>query len=101
MSAEIRLSRFSRLSIIFICVGTISLVVSYLFFINIFGIPFFNICGSACEWWWSFIIDIPPQGACIEVCIMRNWLYKPLFVIGGFLDIIGLIFGALAIFIKP
>ena len=100
MSEEIRISKISKLSVFLISIGTVSLVLSYLCFINVLGIPIFNICGSACEWWWSWLIDFPPQGACIKICIIRNSFYKPLFVIGGFLDIIGLILGALAIFSK-
>lgn len=100
MSEENKISKINKLNAFLIVAGTVSLVFSYLFFINIIGIPIFNICGSACEWWWSWLINFPPQGACIEICIMRNSLYKPFFVIGVILDTIGLILGALEIFRK-
>ena len=61
--------------------GASFLVLSWLCFLYI--IPGFKICGNACEYWWSWIIDFPPQGPCILVCVPRNWLYKPFFVFGA------------------
>ncbi len=57
-------------------------IFSFLFFLNILQHPSLSICGSACEYWWSWILDIPPEPPCIEVCIQRNALYKPFFVAG-------------------
>ncbi|MHA2289037.1 MAG: hypothetical protein ACXABG_09640 [Promethearchaeota archaeon] len=45
-------------------------------------IPGFWICGSACEYIWSWLIDFPHHGACILMCVSRNLLYIPFFSIG-------------------
>ena len=80
MVSKIQLSRINQIRLILIPVGIISLIISFLCFFYV--IPGFEICGSACEYWWSWIIDFPPQGICILMCVARNWLYKPLFLIG-------------------
>jgi len=61
-------------------VGVGFLIVSFMCFLYI--IPGFWICGSACEYWWSWLIDFPRQEICILICVSRNALYKPFFVIG-------------------
>ncbi len=75
------ISKINLLRIIFLSIGILFLLFSYLCFVNI--IPGFEICGSACEYWWSWIIDFPIQKDCIEICVFRNELYKPFMVIGG------------------
>ena len=61
-------------------VGVSFLIVSLMCFLYI--IPGFWICGSACEYWWSWLIDFPRQEICILMCVSRNSLYKPFFLIG-------------------
>ena len=61
-------------------VGVVFLVVSFMCFLYI--IPGFWNCGSACEYWWSWLIDFPRQMICILMCVSRNSLYKPFFLIG-------------------
>ena len=75
------LSKRNILRLIFLSTGILFLVLSYLCFIYI--IPGFEICGSACEYWWSWIIDFPQQKVCIMICVSRNELYKPFMIIGG------------------
>ncbi len=71
---------------ILICGGVVSFVLSYLYFLNILKFPSIPIsCANACEYWWSWIVNFPPVGPCIKVCIERNFLYKPFFVIGSIL----------------
>ena len=81
-------TRKNLLRILLICIGGLFLVLSYLFFINVIKIDAFTECGSQCEYWWSWIINIPPQPICILVCVPRNALYKPFFVVGTLLIII-------------
>jgi len=61
-------------------VGVGFLIVSFMCFLNI--IPGFWTCGSACEYWWSWLIDFPRQKICVLMCVSRNSLYKPFFLIG-------------------
>jgi len=75
------ISKINILRIIFLSIGILFLTLSYLCFVYI--IPGFEICGSACEYWWSWIIDFPIQRDCIEICVFRNELYKPLMIFGG------------------
>jgi len=82
MSRVLKKKHKTILRIIFHCTGVIILVISYLCFINMMQNSLFTICGSACEYWWSWIVNLPPQGICIALCVPRNWLYKPLFLIG-------------------
>ena len=56
------------------------LIASFMCFLYI--IPGFWICGSACEYWWSWLIDFPRQEICILICVSRNSLYKLFFLIG-------------------
>ncbi|MHA1725510.1 MAG: hypothetical protein ACTSXH_11790 [Promethearchaeota archaeon] len=42
----------------------------------------FEICGSPCEYWWSWLINFPPRAYCILVCRPRNSLYKLFFILG-------------------
>jgi hypothetical protein len=74
------MSKVNLLRILLLSTGGLFLILSYLCFLYI--IPGFGICGSACEYWWSWLIDFPPEGICITLCIPRNALYKPFFVIG-------------------
>ena len=69
--------------------GIIILSISYLCFVCI--IPGFEICGSGCEYWWSWIIDYPTINECTAMCISRNALYKPLMIIGGLISISAII----------
>ncbi len=55
--------------------------------------PLFEICGSPCEYWWSWVIDYPPRDICILICRPRNGLYKPFFLLG-------LVFLALALTLR-
>ena len=72
--------------VLFLLVGASFLTVSFMCFHYI--IPGFWSCGSACEYWWSWLIDFPRQGGCILMCVSRNTLYKPFFLIGlGFIYI--------------
>ncbi|MDX1798572.1 MAG: hypothetical protein R3255_07985 [Candidatus Lokiarchaeia archaeon] len=73
--------KINILRIIFLNLGILFLVLSYLCFIYI--IPGFEICGSLCEFWWSWIIDFPKYIACFPVCISRNGLYQPFMIFGG------------------
>ena len=78
-----KLSEIKRTSFILILslvVGISFLIVSFMCFLYI--IPGFWICGSACEYWWSWLIDFPRQEICILICVSRNSLYKPFFLIG-------------------
>ena len=68
--------------IVLLASGTLFLVFSYLFFINTLPIEGFEMCGSACEYWWSWIIDFPLQGICHLACVPRNILYRPFFIVG-------------------
>jgi len=63
-------------------IGIIFLILSFLCFINIIQSPLFYECGSACEYWWTWLWNFPPQPVCILVCIPRNILYKPFFILG-------------------
>lgn len=64
-------------------IGIVSLVLSYLCFINVIAVLALEICGSYCEYWWSWIIPFPAETYCILICVPRNVLYKPLFIIGA------------------
>ena len=81
----------NKIHIILWVLGIITLGLSYLFFLNIFNISIFEICGSPCEYWWSWLINFPTLGPCIVVCQPRNSLYKPFFIIGIILIILGVI----------
>lgn len=74
------------------------LVVSYMCFRYI--IPGFSICGSACEYWWSWIIDFPRQDACVLICIIRNSLYRPFFLVGFIFIIIAVILVPIRFYLK-
>lgn len=76
------ISRINKIRITLLSIGFSILIISYLCFQNIIQIPKLEFCGSACDWWWSFVIEFPPRGACIAVCIPRNSLYRPLFILG-------------------
>jgi hypothetical protein len=76
--------------IIFLNLGILFFFLSFLCFIYV--IPGFVICGSSCEFWWSWIIDYPKLTECIHMCVNRNELYKPFMIIGGILVICDLIF---------
>ncbi|MFX0020784.1 MAG: hypothetical protein ACFE9S_00540 [Candidatus Hermodarchaeota archaeon] len=94
-------SRFKKINtvrIVFLNLGILFLIFSYLCFIYI--IPGFEICGSACEFWWSWIIDLPKYADCIEMCIIRNELYKPFMIIGGISIICEIVFEVLNIMKK-
>ncbi len=69
-----------RIALLASCI--LPLVLSYLFFINALPMEGFEMCGSMCEYWWSWIINFPPQGICPAVCVPRNQLYQPFFLIG-------------------
>ena len=69
---------FKLIYVLFVGIGF--LIVSLLCFFYI--IPGFWSCGSACEYWWSWLIDFPRQEICILMCVSRNPLYKPFFLIG-------------------
>ncbi len=72
--------------------GIIFLILSYLCFINVIQNSNFQICGSACEYWWSWLWDFPPKPPyCVAVCIPRNNLYKPFFVVGLILILLELL----------
>ena len=83
---NLSISKINILRIIFLSIGILFLLLSYLCFVYI--IHGFEICGSYCEYWWSWIIDFPKQKYCLMVCVSRNELYKPLMIIGG-ISIIG------------
>ncbi len=70
------------IGISFWATGIIFLILSYLCFINVIQNSNFQICGSACEYWWSWLWNFPPQPPCILICIPRNNLYKPFFIVG-------------------
>lgn len=77
--------------LIFIVLGVFFFILSYLCFRNIIPAPGWlnDILEKldmntswACEYWWSWLLDFPPQGICIALYMPRNMLYKPFFVIG-------------------
>ncbi len=78
-------SKRNKIRLTLLSSGIACLIFSYLCFINLIQIAPFETCGSACEYWWSWIINFPPQGICILICVPRNSLYKLLFLIGCFL----------------
>ena len=87
---NLSISKINILRIIFLSIGILFLLFSYLCFVYI--IPGFEICGSYCEYWWSWIIDFPKQKYCLMVCVSRNELYKPLMIIGGIIIICEILF---------
>jgi hypothetical protein len=76
----IRRISFILIFVLLIGVGVGFLIVSFLCFLYI--IPGFWSCGSPCEYWWSWLIDFPRSEECAAVCVSRNSLYKPFFLIG-------------------
>jgi len=85
-----RISKTNLFRLIIICTGILFLVLSYLCFIYV--IPGFEICGSGCDYWWTWIFKFHHRKTCLEMCISRNELYKPFMVIGGGLIIFEMIF---------
>ncbi len=79
------ISKINILRLVFLSLGFLFLLLSYLCFFSI--IPGFEICGSPCEYWWSWFINYPKQQLCAQVCVYRNVLYKPFMIIGGILII--------------
>ena len=82
MSEKKNLSRINKIRLTLLSIGIGLLIVSNLCFHNVIQIPNLEICGSGCDWWWSFIIDFPPHDFCLAVCVPRNALYQPLFILG-------------------
>jgi hypothetical protein len=70
--------------------GIIFLILSYLCFKYI--IPGFKVCGSGCEYWWTWIIPSSLRDGCLAVCIDRNGLYRPFMVIGAIMLLIEFFF---------
>jgi hypothetical protein len=60
--------------------GSLLLVLSYLCFQGI--IPGNKICGSGCEYWWTWIIPSSRRNECLAVCVWRNALYQPFMMVG-------------------
>ena len=81
MSEKKKMSRINKIRLTLLSIGIVFLIVSYLCFQNVIQIPDLEICGG-CDWWWSFIIDFPPHDFCLAVCVPRNALYQPLFILG-------------------
>ena len=75
--------------------GIIFLLLSYLCFEYI--IPGFKLCGSGCEYWWSWIIPSSRSDVCLAVCIDRNGLYRPFMVIGAIMLLIEFFFELLSL----
>ncbi|MHA2337670.1 MAG: hypothetical protein ACXACX_10210 [Candidatus Hodarchaeales archaeon] len=63
--------------------GSIFLILSYLCFQYI--IPGFKICGSMCDFWWTWIFPSSHMNECAAVCVWRNVLYQPFMIFGFFL----------------
>ncbi|GAB4318703.1 MAG: hypothetical protein Kow0069_21970 [Promethearchaeota archaeon] len=51
-----------------------------------------TICGSPCEYWWSWLFhwSWSPGTACVALCQPRNALYRPLFLLGSALLVLAL-----------
>ena len=65
------------ISWVFLIIGIISVIFSYLLFEGLFA-ELYCICGSACAIWPGIRLNI----ACIEICIARNGFYFLFFMIG-------------------